>query len=438
MKLIPRNIIIWTAVLLPFSAAAMHNAAACAFLVSAFLILLAMAVLDFLFLSRSMRKISVEAPEISRFSLLHESQIDFRLLNTGDSPATVRFAALMPSAFKNVETDFQTVVPGASMVKAGWRCIPQERGLVSSLRCIVEMNSMIGLWTGRADRNVATEIRIYPDIHSERKGLAAYLLNRNFYGVHVFKMFGQGREFDKLRDYIHGDSYNIISWKATARKSVPVSKVFQVERTQEIYAIMDTGRFSGRTTGGCAVIERYLSSALVLGLAAERQGDLFGLMSFDKKVENFVRARNGKTHYNSCREAVFRLKPKPVSPDYHALFSFIRTRLRRRAMLVFLTDLDDSVLAESFAEGIGLISRQHLCLVLSPSAPAAGPMFEGEPVKSVDEIYGRLANHMNWADMMILKNNLSKRGVHFQLVKPDDLGRSAIAAYLQIKERQLI
>ncbi len=79
----------------------------------------------------------------------------------------------------------------------------------------------------------------------------------------------------------------------------------------------------------------------MLGLAAERQGDLFGLLTFTDKVEKFVRAKNGKAHYNACRDALYTLEPKIVTPDFDELCAFIRLRLRRRALLVFLTALDD-------------------------------------------------------------------------------------------------
>ena len=47
-------------------------------------------------------------------------------------------------------------------------------------------------------------------------------------------------------------------------------------------------------------------------MAAEKQGDLFGLLTFGDKVGNFVRARNGKEHYGACREALYRLEAQSV------------------------------------------------------------------------------------------------------------------------------
>ena len=57
---------------------------------------------------------------------------------------------------------------------------------------------------------------------------------------------GKGREFEKLREYVRGDSLNDIHWKATAKRGHPVTKEYQIERTQEVYIAIDASRMSGR------------------------------------------------------------------------------------------------------------------------------------------------------------------------------------------------
>ena len=66
-----------------------------------------------------------------------------------------------------------------------------------------------------------------------------------------------------------------------------------------------------------------------------------GMLTFSDRVHEFVRARNGQAHYSLCRDALYTLQPKIVTPDFDELCAFIRLRLRRRALLVFLTALDD-------------------------------------------------------------------------------------------------
>jgi uncharacterized protein (DUF58 family) len=262
---------------------------------------------------------------------------------------------------------------------------------------------------------------------------------------------------------VPGDSFDEIHWKATARRGRPITKVFQIERTQEVYVIIDASRLSARASvassqpqgtalpAGAATVgrlaptpevattlERYLTAALVLGLAAEQQGDLFGLLTFTNKVERFVRAKNGKAHYSACRDALYTLDPQVVTPDYDEVCTFIRLRLRRRALLVFLTALDDAVLAESFVRNMDLIRRQHLISVNMLQPPGVAPLFSNPDVTDVDDLYQHLGGHLRWHDLRELEKVLQRRGVKFSLLENERLSAQLVAQYLGVKRRQLL
>ena len=116
--------------------------------------------------------------------------------------------------------------------------------------------------------------------------------------------------------------------------------MFQTERTQEIYVILDASRLSARPVvyGGVeqTVLERYVTAALVLLIAAERQGDKFGLVAYDDRVRVFVRAGSGAGHYAACREAVLALRPSEARrPDMAEIVRHLRAQIWRRALVFF-------------------------------------------------------------------------------------------------------
>jgi uncharacterized protein (DUF58 family) len=176
----------------------------------------------------------------------------------------------------------------------------------------------------------------------------------------------------------------------------------------------------------------------VLGLAAQQQGDLFGLITFSDRIENFVRAKNGRAHYNLCRDAIYALHPRQVTPDFDELASFIRLRLRRRALLVMLTSLDDPVLAESFVRGMDLICRQHVILVNMMQSPDIAPMFAGAPAVRVDDLYEHLGAHLLWNNLRQLELLLQRRGVRFSLIQNEALSAQLITQYMTVKRRQML
>jgi uncharacterized protein (DUF58 family) len=283
------------------------------------------------------------------------------------------------------------------------------------------------------------------------------------FGLHAQRQVGKGRDFEKLREYVAGDSFDEIHWKATARRGKPITKVFQIEKTQEVYVIVDASRLSARPAPGSqpkaqipalpngnlqsknlniesqnSILERFVTAALVLGLAAEQQGDLFGLLTFSDKVEKFVRAKNGQAHYSACRDALYTLQPKIVTPDFDELCTFIRLRLRRRALLLFLTSLDDPAHAESFVRNIELIRRQHVVLVNMLQPPGASSLFTNPNLGSMDELYQHLGGHLLWQKLRELGKVLQRRGVQFSLLQNERLSAELVSQYLSIKQRQLL
>jgi uncharacterized protein (DUF58 family) len=186
------------------------------------------------------------------------------------------------------------------------------------------------------------------------------------------------------------------------------------------------------------IMERFAAAALVMGLAADRQGDLFGLLAFDDKIRKFVRAKNGRAHYDVCRDALYTMQARSVSPDFNELFAFIGTQIRRRALLIILTNLDDPVLAESFTTNIDVVSRQHLVLVNMLKPNGVDPLFSDAHVKSVNDIYDKLGGHMRWRHLRETEKLLQRRGIGFHMLANENLCSDLVSQYLTVKRRQLL
>jgi uncharacterized protein (DUF58 family) len=324
-----------------------------------------------------------------------------------------------------------------------FECTPRQRGMFKIEGCYYEIKSPSGLWDIRGKNLQTIEVRAYPNLDSERKHVASLFLRTNRSGSKAMRQLGQGREFEKLREYVPGDGYDTIHWKATARRGHPITKLYQVEKTQEVYVIIDASRLSARLQvpgdpSQGTHLDRYIAATLVLGLAAEKQGDLFGLLTFGDRVFNFVRARNGKEHYSACREALYRLEPQSASPDFEEVATFIRLRLRRRALLVFMTDLDDPIIMESFQRSADLICRKHLLLVQMLQTADVKPVFCNPAVATVDDVYQDLAHHLAWHDLRQLSISLQQHGVSLSVISNEEFSAKTTSNYLRVKQRQLL
>lgn len=394
--------------------------------------------------------VRVVLPDVVRLQKDRPGTIELRIQNDAQRARRLRLGFAFPREIKPESDDREAQLPaGAEFSRLDWAVTPARRGQYFIERVYLEAVSPLGFWAARTSHEVRSELRVYPNLFDERKNVAAIFLKRGQLGAHALRAAGQGRDFEKLRMYVPGDSLNEIHWKASAKRGHPVTKVFQVERTQEVYVIVDASRLSARVLAGSkadgaasetetTVLERYVTAALILGLAAEQQGDQFGLVTFSDRVLSFVRAKSGQAHYDACRDRLYALQPQSVTPDFEELCSFIRLRLRKRALLIFLTALDDPMLAESFAKASELISRQHLMIVDMLQPRGARPLFSDAAVTGIDDLYRHLGGHLQWNSLRELEKVLKRRGVRFALLDPERLVAQVIGQHAEVKRRQLL
>lgn len=410
-------------------------ALACACLLVAFVLA---AFGEAVFSRERLRQVGVQFPELVRLAKGRAGSFEIRTENRGEQSLPLRLALEFPQEIIAEEEEWRVLLPPKTAASVSISLTPSQRGRFVLERVAVETSSALGFWNIRKTLPVTAELRVYPDLLSERQNLAAIFLHRGNPGARPVRQVGKGRDFEQLRDYIAGDGVDDVHWKATAKRGRPVTKVFQVERTQEVYVVLDASRLSARLAGGVPILEHFINCALILCLASGQRSDLFGLTIFTDKVQSFVRAKNGKAHYDLCRDTLYRLQPARVTPDFSDLFTFLRLRLRRRALLVFLTALDDPALAAGFMEKIDLLARQHLVLVNMLRPPEANPLFAGEGVENVAQIYRRLGGHLVWHELSELGKRLHHHGVGLSLVNHSSLTPEVVAQYLQVKQRQLI
>ncbi|MFZ4768148.1 MAG: DUF58 domain-containing protein, partial [Roseimicrobium sp.] len=334
--------------------------------------------------------------------------------------------------------------------RASWSALAVERGNFRFEAIHLEGTSRLGFWHGRRTIKCAVEVRVYPDLRRERNVLAPLFFRRGAIGVHHVRQIGKGREFEQLRSYAPGDSYDDIFWRGTAKRRFPVTKMFQLERTQEVYVAIDASRRSARQFSGLSddeeagfvaktQLERFIQAALVLALAAEQQTDKFGLIVFSDNVHRIIPAGGGHRHYDVIRDVLYALEPRIVSPDYEDVFIHIGNRLRHRSLLLMLTDLAEPWLAEQFVDGVSLIARKHVVLTHMIGQPEVAPLFgKNSALVDDDQLYGKLAGQLLWNDLQETTRTLKQRGVQLTSSTRENLVADVINEYLRVKKRQLI
>ena len=311
MRFVPNKLLLWLTLLvvIPATTIIFYDGGflqSLGWLVILLLILVSLADLQ---ISKSLlRKLEVDVPDVVRCTKERPFEVPVEFLNKGGSLPWLRYGISTDAAFRMEGNVIRKLgkLKSKKLVRSVIPLVALKRGQFFIEFLNVETPSVFSLWLIRREFRINTEIRAYPDLSVERKRLSSLFLMRGMDGAHAVRQVGKGREFEQLREYQSGDDYIDIDWKATGRRRMPVTRTYQIERTQEVYVIVDHSRFSGRQIrepvdeklegdwlyrehgagGEFAVttqLERFLHCALVLASVAEKQGDLFGFISFGRQ-----------------------------------------------------------------------------------------------------------------------------------------------------------
>ncbi len=418
------------------------------------MILLLASALDAMASRGRLRELIVEVPDIVRLTVDHGARIRVLIRKPQTLAAPLRVGLALPRTVVSEHKDLHLrLVAGPERLALNWPCRAMRRGRFTLSRCHLETESRLGLWAVRRVLVLRSEIRAYPDLVSGQQHLRG-LFQRRQWGLRTQRRVGKGREFEQLREYLPGDSFEDIDWKATARRRHPITKVYQVEQAQEIYVLLDASRLSTRSAAfvmdrrrqsrpnepaaETTIFERYIAAALVMAIVADRLSDRYGLLIFGDKPQGFIKAGRGRTHYNACRDALYSRMPRAVSPDFEELFTFVGTHLRKRALLVILTSLDDPMLSESFIHAMQAASRQHILMVNMLRPPGAHPLFSSPDVRQVQGIYQHLVGHVMWSSINETRRLLKQHGAALHLLDKDQLCSQLVSQYMEVKQRQIL
>ena len=180
-------------------------------------------------------------------------------------------------------------------------------------------------------------------------------------GLKRIRRIGHNTDFEQIKDYIPGDDYRTINWRATARRHQLMVNQYQEERSQPVYSVIDKGRMMQQAFAGMTLLDYAINAALVLSYVAVRKEDKAGLVTFSDGFDTFVSASNQPGHIRRLQEALYAEQTQFAESDFSALLVGLSHRVSRRSLMVLYT---------SFT-GLVSLRRQLPYLRRLPAPPTA-------------------------------------------------------------------
>jgi uncharacterized protein (DUF58 family) len=317
---------------------------------------------------------------------------------------------------------------------------PLRRGDQLSVLVTARTIGPLGLAGRQGSHRVPWQIRILPPFLS-RKHLPSRLAKlRELEGNTPVLIRGQGTEFDSLREYVIGDDVRSIDWRATARRADVVVRTWRPERDRRVVIVLDTGRTSaGRVgvdptasdPGGWPRLDWSMDAALLLAALASRAGDHVDFLAYDRMSRAGVVNANRTELLARLVEVMAPLEPALVESDARAMVAAVQRRVRRRALVVLLTDLNAPALDEGLMAVMPQLRAKHQVLLAAVADPRVDRLASGRA--DAAQIYDAAAAERARNDRRSIASRLRRSGVDVVDEPPEELAPALADHYLAMK-----
>lgn len=396
--------------------------------------LLFLALADFLIARRAPIKVWRELP--NRLQVGVANKIHLEVINAGRRPLLLQLKDDVAPEFSIDPPQLSLRVSAASRARMPYRATPNKRGKFEFGDLTVRVRGPFGfIWHERVFP-ATTAVSVYPDMRgASRLLLSDAALDLVNLGLRKLRRDGRGSEFARLRDYAQGDSVREVDWKATARRTRPVTRVMESERSQTILIGVDAGRSMAAKVDGLTKLDHAVNAALFLAFVAVRNGDRVGLVVFADGVKSYLAPAAGRAQYRKIVDALYSAKPHLTYVDYLALFKELNVRLLRRSLLCVFTDFIDEDQAATMVDPLRRLARRHVPLCLSVKDTALARLLQTAPPDPEIAFQHAVASELPLEREQMKRRIAQGKVVQMIDVNPEELSLAAVNKYLEIKAR---
>ena len=310
---------------------------------------------------------------------------------------------------------------------------PTRRGVYSFGHVLVFVSTRLGLVERRYRCCEPCNVSVYPSYQKlHQYELMAISQNLQEPGIKRIRRIGNNTEFEHIRDYLRGDDYRTVNWRATARLSRPMVNVYQDERSQQIFSVIDKGRVMQQAFQGMTLLDYAINASLALSYVAMRKEDRAGLITFADKADTFVAADRRPGHINKLLETLYAEQTDFEETDFSALSVAVGRHISKHSLLVLYTNFMGQVSLQRQLPFLQQIARRHRLLVVF-FEDVELQQFIDSPIRTEEEQCQHEVAEKFAAEKQLISATLRQHGILSLLTTPQALTVDVINRYLAIR-----
>lgn len=315
---------------------------------------------------------------------------------------------------------------------------PLQRGEYVFGNILIYLQSRLAFIERRIVIETETTVAVYPSILQMKKyELLSFTRSSLNAGIKRIRRIGHSYEFEQIKNYVRGDDYRSINWRATGRKAELMVNQYEDEKSQSVYTIIDKSRSMKMPFDGLSLLDYSINSSLAISNVILQKGDKAGLITFSNKIDSILPAERKRMQLNSILELLYKQKEGQSEANFELLFASIKARLNSRSLLLFYTNFESRYAMERVLPFLRMLNKLHLLVVI---------FFENTELKNLQEtkvdtlrdIYFKTIGMKLHEEKNLIMQQLKQYGIQTILTAPENLSINTINKYLELKSRGMI
>ena len=404
----------------------------------ALIILVVLVVVDTLILYSNRKGFFARRDTLDKLSNGDDNPVQIVLENQYLFPVRISVIDELPFQFQVRDKEFKLNIDSGKSKTIEYDLRPVKRGEYSFGAVNVFVKSPIGFMQRRYRFSQDMMVPVYPSFMQMRKFELLAISNQlTDAGIKKIRRRGNNAEFEQIKEYVAGDDYRTINWKATARKNKLMINQYQDEKSQQVYSVIDMGRIMRMPFEGLSLLDYAINSSLVISNIAMLKQDKAGIITFSNRVQAILPADRRNAQLRKILELLYNQKTGYLESDYEHLYATIKTKINQRSLVLLYSNFESLSGLQRQLKYIRRLAKDHLLVVI---------FFENTELRSfidtgatsAEEIYNKtIAEKLAYEKKLIVKE-LEKYGIQSILTAPQQLSVNTINKYLELKARGLI
>lgn len=386
------------------------------------------------------RSISVDVRRemASVLSLGDDNPVRLSLRNRSGIKLMIDLIDELPEQFQKRNFSIHVILEPSAATQHVYELRPLTRGEYVFGKVHLLLRSFLGLVKRRISVPQDVSVPVYPSIIQMKKyELRTMARTATEYGVKKVRRIGHSYEFEHIKQYIRGDDYRSINWKATGRRAQLMVNQYEDEKSQQVYCIIDKSRVMHMPFHGLSLFDYAVNASLVISNIVLGKQDKAGLITFAEVTKTMLKADRNKTQLKKILEALYKEREGSVEANYESMYLSVRNLVRGRSLLFLYTNFESTYALQRVLPQLTKLNRQHLLVVVFFENTEVTKTTSRE-VDSFEDIYTQITAENYALTKVQIAQQLRQLGIFCMLTKPENLTVDSINKYLELKSRGMI